>query len=135
VGGILVATTPAKASLGPIRPAVSPVLDPRVNGKSAFGPLSGISTTPTLSWHAPAIGTPAGYAVRVFGVSRGWSEFVATLVTAETSITLPPCILSPGNKYAFQITAIVADVAIVNYPWRLGSSFAIADVLTSEATP
>jgi hypothetical protein len=132
-GGIVVATTPAKASSGPIRPVVSPVLDPRVNGKSAFVPLSGISTTPTLSWQAPAIGTPAGYAVNVIGLPR--IEYVATLVTTETTITLPPCILSPGGRYTFQITAIVSDGDIASYPWRLGSSFAIADAFTSEATP
>jgi len=117
-GAISVLEPIEQAAAGPIRPVLTPVQEVKVEGQSAFGALSGISTTPTLTWSAPAVGTPSSYAVSLYQLP---STSVAVLFTTETSMTLPPGLLEEGNAYYFQITALAANGA--------------ADMITSAATP
>jgi hypothetical protein len=135
-GGVIeIGTTHAKATAGPIVPLVSPVRDPRVNGQSALSPLTGVSTAPTVSWTPPAIGTPAGYALSVLPISGNAPPPAILFLTADTSITLPPCLLAEGDTYYFVITAIVTDGSIAAYPYLSSVEWAVADALTSGVTP
>jgi hypothetical protein len=131
----------SKASAGPIVPLVGPVQDPRVNGASAFGGLTGVTTTPTLSWKAPALGAPAGYRVRIvpYQIQNGspveLSSYWSSLVTTDTSVTLPPCVLNGGEAYAAIITAISTGVDLGAHPNRQGAEYHRADLATDGMTP
>jgi hypothetical protein len=117
-GGIGVFGPVEQIAAGPIWPVVSPVREPKVEGQSAFGALSGVSTTPTLTWSAPGIGTPSSYVVSLWQIP---STQVAVLFTTDTSMTLPPGLMEEGSSYYFQITARAVNGA--------------ADVITSTVTP
>jgi hypothetical protein len=132
---LLLVTTVAKATSGPIVPLLGPVQDPRVDGQSALAPLTGISTTPTLSWKAPAIGAPAGYAVSVSEIDGVTQTLSALLLTTDTSMPLPPCVLATGRTYSFTITAFMTGGAIASYPWVSSAEWAIADAVTSGVRP
>lgn len=91
-------------------PQVGPVRAPRIDGQDLFGtPGPGISTTPTISWQAPAIGKPTLYSVFIsrFTASGATTTltFVGTLHTTETSVVVPPGLLQLRETYAVQIRA------------------------------
>lgn len=100
---------------GPVVPQLSAPQNIKVNGLDYFQAQTGIGASPTLSWTAPAIGTPAVYSL---GVHRFWMNpsnqtqrsRVASLQTAGTSITLPnlltvdPALPTP-QYFAFSLSA------------------------------
>ena len=65
-GGVSVMAPVAQASAGPIVPVVTPVQALLVNGTSAVGALTGVSTTPTLAWSPSGTTTPSGDFVQVY---------------------------------------------------------------------
>jgi hypothetical protein len=135
-GGAYLIEPRATAAAGPIQPLVSPVQQPEIDGESAFGASSGTSTTPTLTWKAPAIGTPSGYQVIVWQAMGTYSNTVtAILVTTDTSVALPPGMLEHGSAYYFQITAMVTSADLATHPFGPSATIAGADVLTSAITP
>lgn len=97
-----------------IVPSIHPVLDLRVNGGDAYSPSSGAGLTPTLTWDPPAVGQPAGYLLEPLRVYAGGEysniEIATRLITAETTLTIPPGVLLPGEAYVFRVTAFSADV-------------------------
>jgi hypothetical protein len=126
--------TPAEASSGPIRPLITPVQSPAVNGRNAFGALGDIGTTPTLSWMPPAKGTASAYVVTVADRASGL-PLPPTIVTTETSLPLPPGLLESGHSYNFLIRAVASAIDASTTPFRRSLSYAYADTLTSAATP
>jgi hypothetical protein len=97
------ATVATTTALGPVR------FVQYEDGGSAFSDRGGVGTTPLLRWTAPAIGTPAGYVVRVIrldnvgGATRG--TFVGAIATTATSLRLPPGLLEHGKTYFASIDA------------------------------
>ncbi len=63
-----------------------------------------ISVTPTLSWDAPAFGSPDAYRIEIYRTDR--AAPVATFWTRHTSMKLPR-VLFPGQGYFAVIGAIV----------------------------
>jgi hypothetical protein len=102
--------TPAPAS--PIVPTLTPVQAPLVGGAGAFASLTGVGLTPTLSWTAPAVGTPTSYTVTVYvlGLNAGASTStpVATFTTTQPTVTILPGMLTSGNVYYARIVATVS---------------------------
>lgn len=89
-------------------PAITPPQDIRVNGQPAMEGLSGVGTTPTISWSAPNKGTAAGYQVYIYKLDPTISEYplgVEVITTTETSWTLPPEIIRPDSYYFVRIRA------------------------------
>lgn len=124
----------------PMVQAISPVIGATINGSNAFLPQSGLSGSPTLAWSKPAKGEADAYSVAVFRIfAQGISTravTVASMITEETSLVVPPGILQPGQSYIFRIRAINADDAKPSKaPFRLNRfPFATADTLTAMVT-
>jgi hypothetical protein len=94
-----------------VAPLVGPPVGPLVNGQDAFQNQTGVGTTPTLSWQAPAIGTATGYQVRFRRLynNAGASSveiLPQVIYTAETSVQVPPGILIAGESYYLRIFAV-----------------------------
>jgi hypothetical protein len=124
----------------PIVPAVGPVQSPLVAGASALGTIPAPGVTPTVSWSAPAIGTPTRYEVRLHRLEAPAGATVASLVAAwqltGTSLTVPADLLQPGATYFAEITAyLVADERFDVAPLRRVQVFSHATTLTSPFTP
>jgi hypothetical protein len=96
----------------PIKPLLSPVKNPTINGLSLFSDQAGVGLTPTLAWAAPDLGKPTGCIVYIYqlGISGGstTSNRVGRLFLDGklTSVTLPAGILASGNEYYFVIRVV-----------------------------
>jgi hypothetical protein len=100
----------AFASLGPI---VGPVTGIRVDGSDGSAGIVGTSSTPTIAWQGPALGTVAYYLVTIRGgiVASGASsratKFSEVVVSGDrTTLTLPPGVLESAEYYSVVIRAI-----------------------------
>jgi hypothetical protein len=109
-GAIYVLTDDAQAAGGPLQPLVGPVSSPKVNGKDAFGSLTGVGTSPALSWQAPTVGAASGYQVFLYrlyddgGATR--RTLVTTLRTTQMGLTVPPNLMDRGSVYTATVLAI-----------------------------
>jgi hypothetical protein len=121
----------------PIKPLVSPVQNPTINGLSLFADRTGVTTTPTLAWTAPSLGTPQGYKIVVYQLSGGAGVPTTASVAhnvyldgTQTSLTLPSGILVAGTTYCFKIVAYsdstydptAAPYAANRFPYGLSES-------------
>jgi hypothetical protein len=125
---------------GPIVPVVSPVTGLQINGADARGGATGVGTTPTLSWTAPAAGTPTSYVVGVFEayVSSGMTSLgnVGGVVTADTSVVVPPGLLTAGRHYVFLVRAMAEPSGdFAAHPFRRSFPVASADAYTNVIDP
>jgi len=98
------------APTGPVKPLISAVQNPKINGGDLFAATTLKSGAATLTWDAPATGAPFGYSVAIYspvsvpnGVALSLSPVV--LSTAKTSMVLPPDLLRAGQTYYIVITA------------------------------
>jgi hypothetical protein len=123
VGTICTDISPGSGtSIGPV---LSPPQNLTVNGMSATGPLSGVGTTPTIGWSAPAIGTARGcfVAVRQRPPNTAYPNF--SISTGGTSVRIPPGVLQPaGTGVAYSFNVGCSD---------FGSGF--AEAFTGAMTP
>jgi hypothetical protein len=87
-----------------VKPLISPVQNPKINGADLFtaGTING--TAVTLSWDPPAIGTPFGYTVAIMsptaspvGTSPVGTSPVGTLPVGTPPISTFPVGTSPGT--------------------------------------
>lgn len=86
----------APPSSNPITPLVGPVGNLQVNGQSAMTPRTGVGTTPTLSWTAPAMGSATSYSVLFIDMDT--DQDLAYFITPNTSLQLPSGILPSGHR-------------------------------------
>ncbi|HET7107852.1 MAG TPA: fibronectin type III domain-containing protein [Candidatus Acidoferrum sp.] len=100
---------------GPVKPIVSPVQNPMINGESLFQTATLNTTSVNLSWTAPASGQPFGYYVNVYELATllndATEQYIAVgrFGTAKTSVQVP--FLSAGNTYVFMITSETDGIA------------------------
>lgn len=96
----------------PMKPLVTPVQSLKIDGQSCTGDLTGVGLTPTLSWTAPATGTPAGYIIFIFELKASGAAttetFVAQLTTSTSSVQLPTGIFKAGSTYDICVRAITS---------------------------
>jgi hypothetical protein len=102
-----------------VKPLLSSVLNPKINGADLFTASTVNSTAVTLSWDPPAIGTPFGYQVQIMTPTTLPNSTVnylssTTLSTAKTSITIPPNVLASGRTYLFSLHRWLTEEPI----WR-----------------
>jgi hypothetical protein len=123
-----------------VKPLISPVQNPKLNGADIFTPNT-ISGSPlTLNWNPPAIGTPFGYQVTIEGTTTlpdGSVSYapLARLSTAMTSMTIPPGLLKSGQTYFFMITSFVDGKAnMETSPNRSLLPVANADLISAPQT-
>jgi hypothetical protein len=124
---------------GPVRPPVTPVRDPKINGQSAFIETAGATANPLLTWSVPATGPANIYSVQIFrGVvvsGKATLESVALFHTEETSVRIPPDVLQFGESYFAEIRAEVGQGIRVTRPWMRPPRFAFATCLSARFTP
>lgn len=127
------------AAPGSVVPLIGPVVSPKVNGLDAYGTLTGVGITPTVSWSAPAIGTASRYYVRVMRVVPGTipTRTVALVIeTSATSVQIPPGIIMSGESYTFDVSARAAPgVDLAATPGRLSLPNAYSRIASAIATP
>jgi len=129
------ATVPPSSSA--IVPVVSQIQSPMINGGSLFTAATLSSTTPMLSWTAPATGSPFAYRVFAYVLKtvKTMQLYVnaGTFTTSQTSVTLPP--LSGGNTYVFAVSALVDSGANEqNQPYRSVIPVGSATVISAPFT-
>ena len=124
-----------------VKPLISPVRNPKINGADLFTASTINSTTVTLSWDPPTIGTPYGYSVAILSQTTlpgGLPiEYLSstTLGTAKTSMTLPPNLLTSGKTYFFTITALADGRAnMETSPHRSSLPTASANLISAPIT-
>lgn len=133
-------TTVMPTATAPIAPMVGTVSSPSINSGNFFADRSGIGFSPTLTWAPPQVGTAHAYIVRVIDLLSDAGATVPTVVanvqTQETSIRIPANVMLAGQTYVFQITADYRpSVNLATNPYKLGSTHAIADVLSGMMRP
>lgn len=141
LGEVYVATTTLPTAAAPITPIVGPVSNPAMNGTNFFFDQSGVGTTPTVTWDAPAVGTATHYRVRIDRLYVGAqghaaSELAGFFYLTGTSLTIPPNLLVPGNNYVFTIFAeSLPGIDITQTPFRLSFPHGFASSLSGLITP
>jgi hypothetical protein len=125
-----------------LQPVVGPARSLLVNGQSATGaPLTGIGTTPLLSWQAPGVGTADFYRVAIHELrvspttGRTVSSFVADFFTEATSLRVPSDVLTSGKHYYFRVLATRSSRWNPDRPFltQFGEGTAVA--LSSRLSP
>jgi len=127
-----------------LAPALGPVQAPLVAGSSAIVAagvtIAGATSTPILSWSAPAVGAPTSYTVTIYRLglsgSATTSTEVGTWVTPNLSVPVPANVLVAGSTYYARITANArAADGFATAPARFPNVGAWASILTSPFTP
>ncbi|MFT3840232.1 MAG: hypothetical protein QM723_24810 [Myxococcaceae bacterium] len=128
-------TVPLSQLPATLKPRLSPVTALKVDGADAFAGGDVQSLNPTLSWSAPAVGTPSGYLVSVYklvGAGNTTRRFQAgTIATTNTQVKIPPGIVSPQGMYVFRVTAeLCPGIDLVKHPLAFATAvdLAVADV-------
>ncbi|ATB43620.1 hypothetical protein CYFUS_009100 [Cystobacter fuscus] len=106
-----------------IVPKLGPARELRLNGLVATENLTGVGTTPLLSWTVPALGTPTYYQLRLYRVSvmadgSVSRQSMATLYTPETQLRLPPGMLATDRHYYVQVTAYLRPGVDPSNPFK-----------------
>jgi hypothetical protein len=124
----------------PVTPMISPVLNPTINGATLFTEATLNTRALSLNWNKPAIGSPFGYSVQVINLPvanglLGLTSAVVTLRTAQTSMIVPPELLTAGQTYLISITALMDGKAnMETSPNRSALPTASADVVSAPIT-
>jgi hypothetical protein len=131
------------AAPSPIVPLVTGVRSPRLGSADALLALSGVGTSPALSWTRPAIGSPTSYRVRLYRLASLAGQTTVTLVretvvwptSVPTSYTF--LTLVAGSTYVASVEARVSPVdgLAAGMPFREALPFGTAVVYTNVFTP
>lgn len=121
-------------------PQVGPVRDLRLNGLSATTTLSGVGSTPLLSWTVPSLGTPNRYSVRLYellATSSGGTTRASrgSFTTTQTQLRVPPGFIVSGKAYMFQVYAYYEPGYNPNLPYMNSPSVHYAMAVTSRFQP
>ncbi|ADO70727.1 hypothetical protein [Stigmatella aurantiaca] len=125
----------------PVEARLSPPTRLQVDGRDAQQEHDLTSRTPLLTWEPPTVGTASVYDVRIFRLYKEpnepdftRTETVATLLTAQPQVRIPPGVLQPEQAYAVRIGAMLTPgVDLTRSPYRLNTlvDYAVAEALTS----
>ncbi len=119
----------------PLAPAITPVLNIKLNGALFAQTRAAATLSPTLTWDPPATGVPTGYRVTVYQLSAVGStsgyQPVLDLFTKDHSMVIPDGVLLGGNEYFFGIRAYqIPSVDFTTAPYHAAFPWAHADMLT-----
>ena len=132
----------SKLDDSPVTPIVGPVAQPQIAGRDLLVPQVGVGLHPTVSWQAPALGSPTSYEVKLLELAVGDSGYTlkedAKLVVpgSVTTITLPRDMLQSDTIYTLEIRAISQpEQDVASAPFRSGMPLGYADLLTNYFIP
>jgi hypothetical protein len=101
------------ASQPAVKPVISMPRDLKVDGLPAFPSRLLETTTPQVTWEAPALGTPSDYVlvIRRSNPTPPTRPTIARIYMSpeHRSVRLPPGLLSAGNTYILELSASHAD--------------------------
>jgi hypothetical protein len=139
-GYLGVADVQATFPASPLVPQLGPVLSPTVNGLGAFSNRTGVSTTPTIAWSPPAVGTPTRYQVSfrelfVSGSRTKQGPVLVTINTRGTQVKVPPGILEVGKSYhaiirASRMPGVNVETQPYEQSWPLYDSEVLSGILS-----
>jgi hypothetical protein len=121
---------------------LGPVSNPMVDGASFFSGQTVLTTTPTLSWSVPSLGSTTGYEVGIFSLYADGADSVAEpageLLTTTTSVQVPPGLLASGQSYFFCVSAVSEpgknhNTAPFRHAFPRGVAQALSGVITVSA--
>ena len=133
-------STKLPTTTNPITPVIDVLNNPTINHKNFFADHTGVSTTPTLKWSPPSLGTATYYSVQIFQLFNNGGNttktIIATLDTPRTSLLVPKGVLTAGQAYVFRIRAFyVPGIDFTKTPFMFGPTFALADVISGMMQP
>jgi hypothetical protein len=124
---------------GILSPGVTPPEHAKIGSASLDQPQTGVGTSPTIKWDAPASGAVTGYTVTVRRISKVGTgsasgvevTTIGTLRASPTarSVALPCNLLVADTSYVVTITAIVAGAGAGGLP------YASADYVSAAFVP
>ncbi len=133
--GFIGDTRPLSELPASLAPRLSPPLAFQVDGQDAFTGADLASLTPTLSWQVPTVGAPTGYLVGVYKLIEAGNttrRFQAgTIATTQTSVVVPPGLVSPAGQYIFRVTAqLTPGIDLQKHPLAFPTAvdLAVSDV-------
>jgi hypothetical protein len=103
-----------------------------------------VGLTPTLEWTAPAIGQVSFYRIDVTGLEvvsgRTVGRSLGSIMTRNTSVTLPPGILEANVPVVITIGAVVStsersQALLADAPFKNGIDRANATLSSGVLTP
>jgi hypothetical protein len=120
-----------------VLPSIGPVRDPKFDDRTLFQEQQNVSPTGTITWSAPAFGSPTHYTIRFVKLTANANNntakaTVANLHTTDTSVTVPPGILETGATYYLII--IADDQGNIDAPLRRRFPFSLAPITTAMIT-
>lgn len=124
-----------------LAPVVGPPRDLLLDDQDATAERDGIGANPVLSWTAPDLGNPAMYRVEVFrlatsGASGSRAVRVARIWTNDTSLKIPPGLLTNGEYYFFRVVAMQSPgLTIASSPFTYTFPYGEAVAVTSRISP
>ncbi len=125
-------------SNGVIQPLVGPVTNFQIAGQDAYGTLTAVGQSPTVSWDPPALGQADFYVV---SVERAYNdggttaiEFLRSITTEDTSVVVAG--LETGESYLIGVTAL-SDIGVdrIATPFQSSLPAGSASAVSSLATP
>jgi hypothetical protein len=150
--GNIAYNTTLPTSTAPIVPLVGPVLNPTIKAYGSSTSVSfqsnasGVGTSPVIAWDSPSasFGTPTEYVVTITALANSSGTTVAQTLASKTlwigggvhSIQVPPGVMTTGNTYFIEISAVVATgLDAESSPYRRSLPYGQSDVLSGLITP
>ena len=97
----------APLTAGPIEPVTSPVQNPTIQGGDLATDKTGVTTSPTIAWTAPIVGTVTEYQIEIDAWQGDQPTSTVTFYTTDTQLQIPPGFLDAATTYSFVVTALV----------------------------
>ncbi|MGQ0507349.1 MAG: hypothetical protein ACT4TC_18745 [Myxococcaceae bacterium] len=128
----------------PLAPRITPVRNAQFSGeppKSIYSAttITGVGLTPTITWEAPAVGTPTIYKVNIYELSNSNGQTVADysydMATVGRSVIIPAGLLTTGRYYFLLILALVDQARSPEHPYKQSFPAGEADAYSSIFTP
>jgi hypothetical protein len=125
----------------PISPVVGPASSITINGMAFTQAMSGVGTTPRITWQSPTVGLATDYRVAILllgvdGQGRAIQTRIATLATTATDLQIPPGVLTAGSSYLLEIVSLhrsgedpQANISKTQFP------YGISQLVTYQLTP
>jgi hypothetical protein len=126
----------------PILPRIRPPRGLTLDGATAYDPRTVSADSHVLAWQEPSTGAPAdAYVVRVVRLGAPDDERITVYLSGRTpSVRLPPGILQPGQRYYFDVRAVLAEgIDVSSHPFMLDNPLrssiasAVSGVVTVQA--
>lgn len=124
----------------PVEARLSPPTQLQVDGAPAQDERTLGSLTPVFTWEPPSLGTADVYELRIFRLSASSAgdvvkaETVATFLTAQRRVRVPPGVLQPKQAYVVRIGAMrTPGMDLTQTPYQTGAlvDTSLAEALTS----